>query len=132
MDDAYVRELLRYHYHHAGRDETKAHEIYHDDAILEFPQSGERFVGKQTFLTWRAQYPAKLDFLIRRISGSGDFWMAEGLISYDGSPWMFTVKIMQFRGDKVAKEYVYVMDGFESPAWRGEWAERFDPFQALE
>ncbi len=53
------------------------------------------------------------------------------MISYDDSPWMFTIKIMQFRGEKVAKKYVYVMDGFEAPAWRAEWAERFDPFQAL-
>ena len=132
MDYAAVRDLVMDHYHHSGRDEIKAHEIYHDDAILELPQSGERFVGKQTFLAWRAKYPANLVFKIRRISGSGEFWVAEGLISYDDSPWMFTIKIMQFRGEKVAKEYVYVMDGFEAPAWRAEWAEQFDPLQALE
>ncbi len=53
MDYAAVRDLVMEHYHHSGRDEIKAHEIYHDDATLELPQSGERFVGKQTFLAWR-------------------------------------------------------------------------------
>ena len=74
----------------------------HDDAVLEFPQSGERFVGKENFLTWRKQYPADLDFRMRRITHDGDLWVAENLISYDGSPWMFTVSILQLRGDKIA------------------------------
>jgi hypothetical protein len=97
---------------------------------LEFPQSGERFVGKQNFLTWRRKYPAKLDFKIRRISHDGDLWVAENLISYDGSPSMFTVNILQFRGDKVAHERLYVFEGFEAAESRAEWAETFDPLES--
>jgi hypothetical protein len=130
MDEAVIRDRLRDHWQFEGVDYDKSHEIYHDDAVLEFPQSGERFVGKQNFLTWRRKYPAKLDFKIRRISHDGDLWVAENLISYDGSPSMFTINILQFRGDRVAHERLYVFEGFEAAEWRGEWAEKFDPLES--
>jgi len=69
-------------------DHDTSHEIYADDAVLEFPQSGERFVGKQNFLEWRKQYPAGVEYTVRRILGSGDTWIIEGAVSYDGGdPW---------------------------------------------
>lgn len=52
-----------------------SHAFYHDDAVLEFPQSGERFEGVNNFREWRAQYPAAVEFRVRRISGSGDVWV---------------------------------------------------------
>jgi hypothetical protein len=94
-------DQVRRYFEYAGADVDRAHEIYHDDAILEFPQSGERFVGKPNFLVWRKTYPAKLDFRVRRISHDGELWVAENLISYDGSPWMYTVSILHFRGEKI-------------------------------
>jgi len=126
-----VRRALLRHWRYAGRDEDIVHEIYHDDAVLEFPQSGERFIGKSSFLTWRKQFPAKLDFRIRRITGQGDLWVAENLISYDGAPWMFDVSVLRFRGDKVAHESVYVMEGFEAAGWRSTWATMFDPLASV-
>jgi SnoaL-like domain len=131
MDEAGVRRALVRHWQYAGRDEDIVHEIYHDDAILEFPQSGERFIGKQNFLTWRKQYPAKLEFRIRRITGQGDLWVSEGLISYDGSPWMFEVNVLRFRGDRIAREATYVMEGFEAATWRSPWATMFDPLASV-
>lgn len=131
MDDASIRAALVRHWEFEGRDYDKSHEIYHEDAVLEFPQSGERFIGKQNFLTWRKQYPAELDFRIRRITGHGDLWVTENLISYDGAPFMFTINVLQFRGDKIAREYLYVMEGFDAAAWRGEWATRFDPLASV-
>jgi hypothetical protein len=131
MDEAVIRDGLVRHWRYEGIDYDKSHEIYRDDAILEFPQSGERFVGKQSFLTWRKKYPANLDFRIRRISHHGDLWVAENLLSYDGGPWMFSVNILQLRDDKIAHERIYIMEGFEAAAWRAEWAEMFDPLEAL-
>ena len=131
MDEAAIREALVRHWQYGGRDEDRAHAIYHDDAVLELPQSGERFVGKSNFLTWRKRYPAKLDFRIRRITGEGDLWVAENLISYDGATWMFAVSIIRFRGDRVAHEAVYVMDGFDAAPWRSAWATMFDPIASV-
>jgi hypothetical protein len=45
MDEKAVRKMLEQHFEYAGSDPARAHEMYHEDAVLEFPQSGERFVG---------------------------------------------------------------------------------------
>jgi hypothetical protein len=46
--------------------------VDHEDAVLEFPQSGERFDGAENLRTWRAQYPAQVDFEIRGVRGRDD------------------------------------------------------------
>jgi hypothetical protein len=47
--------------------------------------------------------------------------VAELSVSYDGSPPMFGVSILEFRGDKVTRERIYIMDGWEAPEWRSPW-----------
>ena len=131
MDEARIREALVDHWRFEGREYDRSHDIYHEDATLEFPQSGERFIGRDAFLTWRKRYPAQLDFRIRRVTGGGSLWVCENLISYDGGPWKFTVSILQFRGDRVATEYLYVMDGFPPAPWRAPWASPFDPLASV-
>jgi hypothetical protein len=131
MDEAAIREAPVRHSQYAGRDDDKAHELYHDDAVLELPQSGERFIGKSNILTWRKRYPAKVSFRIRRMTGEGDLWVAENLISYDDGPFQFVVYILRFRGDKIAHEAVYFMDGFGAPEWRRQWATMFDPLASV-
>jgi len=126
MDDAAIRRALVQQYE-AGRDLDQTHERYHDDAVLEFPQSGERFVGKESFLTWRKQYPAPVEYRLRRISGQGEHWVVELLVSYNGAPPMFGVGLIRFRGDRIARESIYVAEGFEAAAWRSQWSTPFDP-----
>jgi hypothetical protein len=121
LDDTQVRQALERHWAQSGKDEDLAHEIYHDDAILEFPQSGERFEGVENFREWRRQYPADLQFHLRRITHREDLVVTEYLISYNSAPWMFTVSIMQFRDDRVAHERIYIMDPWEPADWRAPW-----------
>jgi hypothetical protein len=121
VDEAAVRAKLERHWEYSGADEDVAHEIYHDDAVLEFPQSGERFEGVDNFREWRRQYPAQLAFEIRRIRGRGDLWVAENSIRYDDGPWNLTISILEFRGEKVAREAIYITQAWEPPAWRAPW-----------
>lgn len=114
-------QALRRHWDHSGKNEDISHEIYRDDAVLEFPQSGERFEGVENFREWRRRYPADLKFHLRRINHRDDLVVTEYLISYNGAPWMFTVSIMEFVGEKVARERIYIMDGFEPAEWRSSW-----------
>jgi hypothetical protein len=102
-------------------DSDGAHGIYHVDAVLEFPQSGERFEGLVNFKEWREQYPADVRFDVRRISGSGDVWVRELTVSYDGGPPMLGIAVLEFRGDRVANERIYVTETWEAPAWREPW-----------
>src|SRR4051794_36935836 len=125
LDDRDLMVALKRHWDYSGSDEDVAHEIYHDDAVLEFPQSGERFEGVENFREWRRQYPATLQFHTRRITHGDDLVVVENLISYDGAPWMFTVSLLEFRGDRVAHERIYIMDGWDAAPWRAPWrAER--------
>jgi hypothetical protein len=121
MDEATIRAALRSHWEYEGRDFDKSHELYHDDAVLEFPQSRERFEGKANFLAWRKIYPASVEFKIRRIRGQGSLWIAENSIRYDGGPWQYGCSVLEFREDKVARETIYVMQGWEAPDWRAPW-----------
>jgi hypothetical protein len=57
-----------------GTDGDRAHEMCDDDAVLEFPQSGERFEGLATFREWRRRYPAALRCRIRRMTAREDLW----------------------------------------------------------
>jgi SnoaL-like domain len=119
-----VRELLlRQWTYTGGPNEAKASEYYHDDALLEFPQSGERFRGRDNITAWRQQYPARLEFEPRELRGSGDLWIAETGLRYDGGEPVSVVKILQFRGDKIERETLYFADPFPAPDWRRPWAE---------
>jgi hypothetical protein len=121
MDQATLLAALRRHWEYAATDQDITHEIYHDDAVLEFPQSQERFVGKRNFISWRKIYPAALEFRVRRIRGRGDLWVVELSLRYDGGSWNYGCSILEFRGDKVARETIYIGQGWEAPEWRAPW-----------
>lgn len=121
MDEATVRAMLMQHFEYSGSDPDRAHEMYHDDAVLEFPQSGERFEGVENMREWRSSYPASTSFEIVRVRGAGDLWVAEGSISYDQGPRNFAISILELRGDKIARESIYVAEGWEPPEWRAHW-----------
>jgi ketosteroid isomerase-like protein len=121
LDRSVLLDQVRRHWEYVSKDVDRAHEIYHDDAVLEFPQSGERFEGVANFREWRRRYPADLRFRIRRITARDDVAVVECSISYDGRPWQFGVQLLEFRGDKVARERIYVMDGWQAPKWRAPW-----------
>ena len=109
------------HFEQSARDPELAHAMYHDDAVLEFPQSDERFAGVENLRAWRSNYPASTKFEVRRVRGSGDLWVAEVTISYDGGPWNYGVSILEFRQDRIARESIYVAEGWEPPEWRARW-----------
>ena len=113
--------MLVQHFENASRDPDFAHAMYHDDAVLEFPQSGERFVGVANLKAWRNGYPADITYEIREVRGGGDVWVAEMTIRYDEGPENFGVGILELRGDKIARESIYVAEGWDPPEWRAQW-----------
>ena len=73
------------------------------------------------FREWRSQYPATLAMDLRDLRGEGELWVVEGAISYDGGPWQPAVNILEFRGDRVARETIYVTEPWEAPESRARW-----------
>jgi hypothetical protein len=106
-----------------ANDFVTEHLIYREDAVLEYPQSGELTRGRSNIQGQRESQPNKKRFAIRRIVGSGDFWVTEFILKYDDKP-SYTVSIMEFIGDKVARETQYFADPFPAPAFRAKWVER--------
>ena len=121
VDQSVLRDRVLRYWDYVVKDNDLAHELYHDDAVLEFPQSGERFEGLANFKEWRRQYPADLRFRIRRVTGREDLVVAEVSVSYDDGPWQYGVQLLEFRDNKVAHERIYVMEGWEAPEWRAAW-----------
>jgi hypothetical protein len=124
--DQQIRAALDQHWAASDANDFETeHLIYHEDAVLEYPQSGERTRGRSNIQGQRASQPSNKRFSIRRIIGSGELWVTEFILTYDGKP-SYTVSIMEFRGDKVARETQYFADPFPAPAFRAKWVERMD------
>jgi hypothetical protein len=98
------------------------HAIYAPDAVLDYPQSGERFHGRAAIQAQRGGHPAERHFTLRRIVGSGDLWVSECVITYDGMP-TYSVSVMEFGGDLVTHETQYFADPFEAAPARAALAE---------
>ena len=106
-----------------ANDFETEHEIYHDDAVLEYPQSGERIRGRRNIQASRSAQPNKKRFWVRRVLGAAELWVTEFVLTYDGLP-SYTVSIMEFRDTKVARETQYFGDPFAPGASRAQWVER--------
>jgi hypothetical protein len=102
-------------------------DLYDEDVVLDFPQSGEQIRGRANLVAQRSADPDSPKVVkVLRIAGSGAFWISEVIITYDGKPW-YTVNIHEFRGDKVIHETQYFGQPFAPAAWRARWVVRTDP-----
>ncbi len=123
MSEEAIRAALDRHWVASdANDFGTEHEIYLDDAVLEYPQSGEIIRTRRHIQLARTRQPNDKRFQIRRIEGSGPLWITEYILTYDQKP-SYVVSIMQFVGDKVAHETQYFSDPFAPGASRSEWVE---------
>ena len=72
MKEEQIREALRVHWLASANGDVNAeHEIYETDAVCDYPQSGERIVGRSNLQALRSHHPDKPSgFDVRRIVGS--------------------------------------------------------------
>ena len=123
MDGQTVRAALERHWAASdANDFNTEHEIYREDAVLDYPQSGERIRGRHNIQESRTVQPNKKRFTVRRMIGSGDLWVTEFVLTYDGIP-SYVVSIMEFSGGLVAHETQYFGDRFEPGASRAHLVE---------
>jgi hypothetical protein len=126
MDDRTVRAALERHWGASDANNFEVeHEIYREDAVLDYPQSGERIRGRHSIQESRFVQPNKKRFTVQRMIGSGDLWVTEFVLSYDGTP-SYTVSIMEFREGLVAHETQYFADRFDPGPSRAHLVERMD------
>ncbi len=124
MDENEIREVLNRHWAASDvNDFDVEHDIYRDDAVLEYPQSGERIRGRHNIQASRTAQPESKRFTVRRIVGTGALWVTEFILTYDGRP-SYTVSVMEFLDGKVARETQYFGDPFEPGPSRAHLVER--------
>ena len=112
-EDQNIRPALDRHWAASDANDFKAeHEIYHENAMLEYPQSGERIRGRHKIQESRTVQPSQKRFAVQRIVGNGNLWVTEFVLSYDGVP-SYAVSIMEFSDGKVARETQYFGDPFQ-------------------
>src|SRR6202453_5361390 len=121
--DAEIRARIQQRWDASERGDGDAeHAIYADDAILDYPQSGERFRGRSRIQAQRGGHPAERHFTVLRIRGGGDLWISECVITYDGAP-AYSVSIMELSNGQVIHETQYFAAPFPAPASRAALAE---------
>lgn len=125
MADQDNQAVLKQHWAaSASGDLEREHNIYDDNVLCEYPQSGERIRGRRNLQALRGHHPGKPSgFTVRRIVGSGNLWVTEYVITYEGKPFQ-TVSIMEFKDGKVIHETQYFAEPFAAPADRRQWVEQ--------
>ncbi len=124
MEDRAIRAALDLHWAASDANDFEVeHQIYRDDAVLEYPQSGERIRGRRNIQASRFAQPSKKRFTVRRILGAADLWVTELVITYDGQP-SYVVSIMELSDGQVRRETQYFGDAFEPGPSRAQWVER--------
>ena len=126
MEGNDIRAALNRHWAASDANDFEAeHAIYREDAVLEYPQSGERIRGRRNIEASRVAQPNRKRFTVRRILGAGDLWVTEFVLAYDGRP-SYSVSVMEFRASKVARETQYFADPFEPGPSRAQLVERME------
>src|SRR4051794_35129623 len=124
MEEREIRAALDRHWAASDANDLEGeHEIYREDAMLEYPQSGERIRGRRNIQSSRGAQPNRKRFTVRRIIGANDLWVTEYVLTYDERP-SYAVSVMEFLNGKVAREIQYFADPFEPGPSRAQWVER--------
>ncbi len=106
------------------RDVTVMDELFHEDAVMDWPQSGERIVGAKNRRSVYGAFPQLPTITPRRMVVNGDLVVAEATLDY-GSPVKYKcVFIFEFRNGKIATETAYWSEPFDAPKWRAKWVEK--------
>jgi len=130
MDDRAKLVALQRHWDASDASDFEVeHEIYREDAVLDYPQSGERIHGRRNIQESRFVQPNKKRFSVRRIIGNGDLWITELILTYDDVP-SYVVSIMEFREGLVAHETQYFGDRFDPAPSRAHLVERVGQIDA--
>ena len=124
MKEEQIREALDEHWRASAIGDINAeHDIYDDNAICDYPQSGERIIGRKNIQALRSHHRGKPSgFNVKRILGKDDLWITEYTIIYQ-ERYAYTISIMEFHNGKVVHETQYFADPFEAPGWRTQWVQ---------
>lgn len=128
MDDQqaehFLTELLSNH-----RPEEEYNVRHPDDYVMEMPQSGERFRGRENMRAFQEAHPTPPSSLqVRRVLVKQGLWVVEGVIDYGDGRVLDFVVISELRDGKMWRDRWYFAEPFEAPEWRAQWVERMESY----
>jgi len=123
MEDS-LQDMIARHFEAIGKDEGRAGEIYAEDAVLEYVQSGERIRGKANIIASRRAYPGRpAAFEVHRSAGSAEVQVVELTLRYDGGDPHPVVAVLDLRDGQVVRERIYIAETWQPPSYRARWVE---------
>jgi len=105
------------------QDWDAATDFYAEDAVEEWPQSGERIRGRDNIMEINRNYPGFPKVTPRRTMAGGDIVVTEVVLDYNGEIYN-GVSVFELKDDKIVKQTDYFAAPFEAPQWRAQWVER--------
>jgi predicted SnoaL-like aldol condensation-catalyzing enzyme len=108
----------------AAGDWETASRYLHDDFVQEWPQSGERIVGRDNAVAINQNFPGGLPTMrFRRTLAGGDLAVLEVELTYADGDRYLGVSVVELRDGKVVKQTDYFAQPFQAPEWRAQWVE---------
>ena len=104
--------------------------IRHEDYVMEMPQSGERFVGRENLRAFQEAFSDNADkptIRLRRVLVGEGLWVAESVVDYGGGQVLHGAAILELKDGKVWRDTRYFAEPFEAPGWRANLVERMEP-----
>jgi hypothetical protein len=123
-----LEQVIARHFEAIGKDEVGAADIYDDEAVLEYVQSGERIRSKANIIASRRAYPGRpAVFEVHRSAGTTAVQVVELTLWFDGDDPHPVVAVLDFRDGQVVRERIYIAEPWEAPEYSARWAEPLDP-----
>ncbi len=125
MDEQQAEHFLIQLYSDLSPEEE--YNVHHQDYVMEMPQSGERFRGRENMRAFQEAHPTPPSSLqVRRVLVKEGLWVVEGVIDYGDGRVFDVVLISELRDGKMWRDRWYFAEPFEAPEWRAQWVERLD------
>lgn len=125
MDGTRLSERIAEHFEAIGKDEVRAGEIYAEDAVLEYVQSGERISSRASIIASRQAYPGRpAGFELHRVIGCDATRVVELTLRFGGEDPHPVVVILEFRDALAVIERIYIAEPWEPPEYRQPWVDR--------
>ena len=102
-----------------GLSPAREYEVRRPDVVIDIPQSGERFRGRDSIRTMQEMWPEPAPVItVRKVTGGGQVWVVEADTSYAGDPGQAVVMLELDSDGLITGETRYYTKPFEAPAWR--------------
>lgn len=127
MSDEVRRAIDRFWETMGTNDFRAAGELLHEDSVLDWPQTHERFRGRASFVAVNAHYPAAglWRFTINRlVVGEGEG--VSDVTVTDGARVDRAISFFELRDGRIWRLTEYWPENGDAPTWRSRWAERDD------